>query len=185
MRMSKQGFSAYELVNQYTERELADIFFRYGEESYARQIAKKIVNERAERSIETTLQLAEVIKSALPPAVRRKDKHPARKVFQAIRIEVNGELTALDEALDQIVALLNPGGRLCVITFHSLEDRLVKQKIREWETACTCPPEFPVCVCRGKAKVRRITKKPTTPTESEIKRNPRSRSAKLRICEKI
>jgi len=135
--------------------------------------------------VETTAQLAALVASAVPPAVRRKDKNPARRTFQALRIAVNGELDALSEGLDVIFNLLRPGGRFCIITFHSLEDRLVKQLFRQWATACTCPPELPVCVCGGKAKARLITRKPIEASAQEAEENRRSRSAKLRVIEKL
>ena len=165
--------------------ELARILRDYGEEPYAWQIAGKIVEAREEAPIQTTLQLAGLVASAMPPAVRRKDKNPARRSFQALRIAVNHELDALDEGLDAIFGALKPGGRFCVITFHSLEDRLVKNKFRRWATACTCPPEFPVCVCGGKAKAKLITRKPIEAKPGELAGNRRSRSARLRVLEKL
>ena len=154
-------------------------------EPYAWQIAGNIESARAAAPIETTAQLMQAVASALPPAVRRKDKNPARRTFQALRIAVNGELDALSEGLDVLFAALKPGGRMCVITFHSLEDRLVKQRFRQWATACTCPPEFPVCVCGGKARAKLITKKPVEAAAGEQAENRRARSAKLRILEKL
>ena len=185
MRMSKEGPSARDLVNTLGQQELADIIFRYGEDRSARRIAQGIVQAREQAPIETTAQLAEIIKASVPAAVRRGEGHPARKTFQALRIAVNGELDALSEGLDVLFAALKPGGRMCVITFHSLEDRLVKQRFRQWATACTCPPEFPVCVCGGKARAKLITKKPVEAAAGEQAENRRARSAKLRILEKL
>lgn len=185
MRMSQSGPTAADLVNSLSREELARILKEYGEEPYAWQIAGKIVTARESEQITTTSRLAEVIVSAFPPAVRRKEKNPARRSFQALRIAVNGELDALSEGLDALFDLLAPGGRFCIITFHSLEDRLVKQRFRSWCTACTCPPEFPVCVCGGVAKAKQITRKPIEASEEELAVNRRSRSAKLRIIEKI
>ena len=185
MRMSQEGTSAADLVNTLSREELARILRDYGEEPYAWQIAGRIVEARADAPILTTLQLAGLVASAVPPAVRRKDKNPARRSFQALRIAVNHELDALDEGLDALFAALAPGGRLCVITFHSLEDRLVKNKFRRWATACTCPPEFPVCVCGGRAKAKLITRKPIEAKPEELADNRRSRSARLRVLEKI
>ena len=184
MRMSQEGTTAADLVNTLDREELARILRDYGEEPYAWQIAGKIVEARAQAPIETTLQLAGLVASVMPPAVRRKDKNPARRSFQALRIAVNHELDALDEGLDAIFGALKPGGRFCVITFHSLEDRLVKNKFRRWATACTCPPEFPVCVCGGKAKATLITRKPIEANPDELAGNRRSRSARLRVLEK-
>ena len=185
MRMSQEGPTAADLCNLESREELARILRDYGEEPYAWQIAGKIVAAREQAPIATTLQLADLVASALPPAERRKHKNPSRRTFQALRIAVNHELDALEEGLDGIFDSLAPGGRLCVITFHSLEDRLVKNKFRRWATACTCPPEFPVCVCGGKAKGRLITRKPIEATAQEQADNRRSRSAKLRVIEKL
>ncbi len=185
MRMSQEGESAADLVNSLSREELARILREYGEEPYAWQIAGKIVSARAEAPIETTLALAQIIASAVPAAERRKNKNPARRSFQALRIAVNHELDALDEGLEDIFAHLAVGGRLCVITFHSLEDRLVKNKFRRWATACTCPPEFPVCVCGGRAKANLITRKPIEAGQEELEKNRRSRSAHLRVLEKL
>ena len=185
MRMSQQGETAADLVNTESREELARILRDYGEEPYAWQIAGKIVEARETAPILTTLQLADIVASAMPPAERRKNKNPSRRTFQALRIAVNHELDALEEGLDTIFAHLAPGGRLCVITFHSLEDRLVKNKFRRWSTACTCPPEFPVCVCGGKAKAKLITRKPIEANTQELEENRRSRSAHLRVLEKI
>lgn len=185
MRMSQSGPSAADLVAGMTREELARVLREYGEEPYAWQIAGKICHARESAPVETTAQLAALVASAVPPAVRRKDKNPARRTFQALRIAVNGELDALSEGLDVIFNLLRPGGRFCIITFHSLEDRLVKQRFRQWATACTCPPELPVCVCGGKAKARLITRKPIEASAQEAEENRRSRSAKLRVIEKL
>ena len=185
MRMSQQGETAADLVNTASREEISRILRDYGEEPYAWQIAGHIVEARETTPIETTLQLADIVASAMPPAERRKNKNPSRRTFQALRIAVNHELDALEEGLDTIFEHLAPGGRLCVITFHSLEDRLVKNKFRRWSTACTCPPEFPVCVCGGKAKAKLITRKPIEANTRELEENRRSRSAHLRVLEKI
>ncbi len=180
MRMSKSGISAKEIVNNFNEFELADIFRRFGEEKFAMKIAKRIVENRKQKPIETTLELAQIIADATPAAARR-DGHPARKCFQAIRIAVNSELDELSGALDSCFDLLNKDGVLAIITFHSLEDRMVKQCFKEYCTGCTCPPDFPVCVCGKEPRGRLLTKKPIEPTEEELQENPRSRSAKLRV----
>lgn len=184
MRMSQQGETAADLVNTASREELSRILRDYGEEPYAWQIAGRIVDLRETAPFETTLHLAEAVASAMPPAQRRKNKNPARRTFQALRIAVNHELDALDEGLDTIFEHLAPGGRLCVITFHSLEDRLVKNKFRRWATACTCPPEFPVCICGGKAKAKLVNHKPIEAGGQELEENRRSRSARLRVLEK-
>ncbi len=180
MRMSKSGMTAGDIVNNFSEFEIADIFRRFGEEKFAMKIAKKIVNERNDKKIETTLELAEIIANAVPAAARR-DGHPARKCFQALRIAVNGELDALEKALDDCFSLLKKDGVLAIITFHSLEDRMVKQKFKEYCTGCTCPPDFPICVCGKTPRGRLLTKKPIEPSSEELKINQRSRSAKLRV----
>ena len=185
MRMSQSGPTAADLVNTLDREELTRILRDYGEEPYAWQIAGKIVSARETQPILTTLQLADLVAAAVPPAERRKHKNPARRTFQAIRIAVNSELDALNEGLDGIFDCLAPGGRLCVITFHSLEDRLVKNKFRRWAQKCTCPPEFPVCVCGGKAKAKLITRHPIEAEPDELEENRRSRSAKLRVLEKL
>lgn len=184
MRMSGEGLSARDVVNEYDEGELAKILFDYGEEKFGNRIAKGIVNARLTAPIETTGQLAEIIKSSVPAAYRR-EKNPCRKSFQAIRIEVNHELDVLETALTDGFDVLKVGGRMSVITFHSLEDRIVKNRFKEFCTGCTCPPEFPVCVCGRKPVGRLVDKKPITASPEELERNPRSRSAKLRIIEKI
>lgn len=185
MRMSQQGPTAADLVNSADREELARILREYGEEPYAWAIAGRIVQRRTEQPILTTLQLADIVASAMPAAERRKNKNPSRRTFQALRIAVNSEMDVLSEGLDNIFDCLAPGGRFAVITFHSLEDRLVKNKFRLWATACTCPPEYPVCVCGGKAKAKLITRKPIVADAEEQQQNRRSRSAKLRVLEKI
>ena len=184
MRMSGEGLSARDVVNEYDEGELAKILFDYGEEKFGNRIARGIVNARLTAPIETTGQLAEIIKSSVPAAYRR-EKNPCRKSFQAIRIEVNHELDVLETALTDGFDVLKVGVRMSVITFHSLEDRIVKNRFKEFCTGCTCPPEFPVCVCGRKPMGRLVDKKPITASPEELERNPRSRSAKLRIIEKI
>ncbi|MDY5923870.1 MAG: 16S rRNA (cytosine(1402)-N(4))-methyltransferase RsmH [Oscillospiraceae bacterium] len=185
MRMSQSGQTAADLVAVLSREELARILRDYGEEPYAWQIAGRIVKEREQKPILTTLQLAELVASAVPPAERRKSKNPARRTFQALRIAVNSELDALNEGMDGIFDCLAPGGRFCIITFHSLEDRLVKNKFRRWATACTCPPEYPVCLCGGMPKAKLITRKPIEADSIELESNRRSRSAKLRVLEKL
>ncbi len=184
MRMSQNGVTAEELVNTLPFEDLRKIIFEYGEEKYANSIARGIVARRETKPITTTLELAEIVKENVPQRVRR-DGHPARKTFQAIRIAVNDELTVLEKGLDDAFSMLAKGGRLAVITFHSLEDRIVKQKMASWCQGCTCPKDFPVCVCGNKPKARLVHKKPVCANETELTQNPRSRSAKLRICEKI
>ena len=183
MRMSKSGKSAYDVVNGYTEFELANIISRYGEEKFARNIAKNIVKARNEKNIETTLELAEIIKDSVPAKYRR-DGHPARKTFQAIRIEVNDELSTLSQAVEDMFYSLKVGGRLSIITFHSLEDRTVKEKFREFTIGCTCPKDFPVCVC-GKTPAGKLINKGVSAKQSELDMNNRSRSAKLRTIERL
>ncbi len=184
MRMSQSGMSAADLVNTLEVGELSRIISLYGEEKYAYSIAKGIVRCRAEKPIETTLELAEIVKENVPQKARR-DGHPARKTFQAIRIAVNRELDVLESGLQGAFELLDKGGRLSVITFHSLEDRIVKQFMRDKAQGCTCPKDFPVCVCGKKPQVKIITRKPILPSDEELENNPRARSAKLRICEKL
>jgi len=184
MRMDqRQRFTARDVVNDYTEQQLFEIIRDYGEDPFAKNIAKHIVKARQERTIETTFQLNEIIKAAIP-AKMRMNGHPSKQTFQAIRIECNRELDVLRDALDDLCELLAPGGRLCIITFHSLEDRIVKTAFRRYENPCTCPPGFPVCVCGKKSKGRVITKKPILPGEKELEENSRSKSAKLRVFEK-
>ena len=180
MRMSKSGISAYDIVNNFSANELSEIFFRFGEEKFGRKIADKIVEYRQNKKIETTTELAELIANTVPAAARR-DGHPARKCFQAIRIAVNAELEVLKIALDKCFNLLKKDGVLSIITFHSLEDRMVKQAFKEYCTGCTCPPDFPVCVCGKVPKGRLLTRKPIEPSDEELQQNPRSRSAKLRV----
>lgn len=181
MRMSKSGLSARDIVNTYSEAELADVIYKYGEEKYARRIAANIVKARQDKPVETTFELVDIIKSSLPQKAMR-DSHPARKTFQAIRIEVNGELDVLKKALDDAFDCLNSKGRIAIITFHSLEDRIVKEKFNEWCRGCTCPKEFPVCVCGNKPKGR--TLKAITPSDKELENNSRARSSRLRVFEK-
>lgn len=183
MRMSKSGLSAKDVVNTYSETELADILFRYGEEKFARRIAKNIVLHRQNKEIETTGELVDIIKESYPKA-KMRDSHPARKTFQAIRIEVNAELDALEKTLDSALDCLSSGGRLSIITFHSLEDRMVKEKFNSWVNSCTCPKEFPVCVC-GKKPLGKMPFKFKAPSEAELEKNPRARSSKLRCFEKF
>ena len=185
MRMSREGMTAADILNTYDVDAMARIFREFGEERFAYPIAKRIAAQREKEPFTHTGQLVELIYATIPAAARREGGHPAKRVFQALRIAVNHELDALEEGLDTIFAHLAPGGRLCVITFHSLEDRLVKNKFRRWSTACTCPPEFPVCVCGGKAKAKLITRKPIEANTQELEENRRSRSAHLRVLEKI
>ena len=185
MRMDqRQDKTARDIVNEYTEQELYHLIRDFGEDRFAKNIARHIVKARQDKPVETTGQLAELIKAAIPARVRAQGGHPAKRTFQAIRIELNQELAVLKEALDKMADLLNPGGRLCIITFHSLEDRIVKTKFRELENPCTCPPDFPVCVCGKKSLGRVVTRKPILPTEAEMEENPRSKSAKLRVFER-
>lgn len=186
MRMNREDrLTAYEVVNQWPREELRRILFEYGEERYAPKIAAAIEKKRQEAPIETTLALVDVIRGALPPQALREKQHPAKRSFQAIRIAVNDELGAVREMMETAIPLLNPGGRLAVITFHSLEDRIVKVAMNAAAKGCTCPPEFPVCVCGKKPQVKLITRKPITSAPEELEENPRARSAKLRICEKL
>lgn len=183
MRMSQQGVSAADLVNSLSQQELQRILFTYGDEKFAPQISRNIVKAREQKPIETTFELADIIRDSVPAKFRR-DGHPARKSFQALRIQVNGEIDKLETALDYMFERLNVGGRLAIITFHSLEDRVVKNKFKKFCEGCICPPEFPVCVCGRKPKGK-IPFKPVTPSKYEIEENPRARSAKLRVIEKI
>ena len=186
MRMDETAsLTAFQVVNEYPKEELRRILYEYGEERYAPAIADRIVRRRAERPIQTTLELVEVIKSAMPPAALREKQHPAKRSFQAIRIAVNDELGAVERMLQKAPGCLRPGGRLAVISFHSLEDRLVKRAMADWAGGCTCPPDFPVCVCGKKPVMRTVARKPILPSAEEIENNPRSRSAKLRVAEKI
>ena len=185
MRMDTAApLTAYEVVNTWPQEELRRILYEYGEERYAPAIAKAIVRARETAPVKTTLELVEIIKGAMPPAALREKQHPAKRSFQAIRIAVNGELDALPPMLEAAVDGLNPGGRLAVITFHSLEDRIVKRTLADLAKGCTCPPEFPVCVCGRKPRVRLVNRKPITADGAELADNPRARSAKLRVAEK-
>ncbi len=186
MRMDRRSEkTAYTVINTYSEQELKDILFTYGEERFSARIAKKIVTEREKAPIKTTKELSDIIKSAMPASAREGGHHPAKRSFQAIRIEVNGELDAIVPALKGAIARMNKGGRLAVITFHSLEDRIVKQTFASLAEGCKCPKSLPICVCGNKPQVKVITKKPILPSEAELAENPRSRSAKLRIAEKL
>ena len=186
MRMNPHdSLSAYDVVNTWSQDELKRILFDYGEERYAPRIAGAICRYRENKPIETTLELVEIIRSAMPPQALREKQHPAKRSFQAIRIAVNDELASVEKAMKAAIPLLNPGGRLAVITFHSLEDRIVKNAMAEAAKGCTCPPEFPICVCGKKPQVKLISRKPIVATEEELEMNPRSRSAKLRVCEKL
>lgn len=185
MRMDRrQSLSAKEIVNEYTESELYRIIRDYGEDRFAKNIAKHIVRARGERPIGTTGELNEIIKAAIPAKMRVNGGHPSKRTFQAIRIACNRELEVLTESLDMLIGLLNPGGRLCIITFHSLEDRIVKSAFRKQENPCTCPSDFPVCVCGNQSKGKVITRKPILPGEIELAENKRSKSAKLRVFER-
>ena len=186
MRMNNEdALSAHDVVNTWSYEELKRILYEYGEERYAPQIASAICRRRETAPIETTLELVDVIRSAMPPAALREKQHPAKRSFQAIRIAVNDELGAVGKVMKDAIPLLNPGGRLAVITFHSLEDRIVKSAMAAAAKGCTCPPEFPVCVCGKKPQVKLLTRKPIVSGPEELERNPRARSAKLRICEKL
>ena len=186
MRMnSEDTLDAYAVVNTWPQEELRRILYTYGEERYAPQIAAAICRRREEKPIETTLQLVDVIRSAMPPAALREKQHPAKRSFQAIRIAVNDELGSVEKVMRDAFSVLNPGGRLAVITFHSLEDRIVKMAMAEAAKGCTCPPSFPVCVCGKKPLVKLISRKPIVASNKELEENPRSRSAKLRVCEKL
>ena len=184
MRMdTRQKMTARDIVNDYTEADLYRVIRDYGEDKFAKNIAKHIVQARAMKPVETTAELSEIIRASIPMKFQKKSGHPAKRTFQAIRIELNRELDVLRDSLDDMIDLLNPGGRLCIITFHSLEDRIVKSAFRKNENPCTCPPDFPVCVCGKKSKGSIITKKPILPSEEELEYNSRSKSAKLRILE--
>jgi len=186
MRMNKDSdFSAFDVVNGYEEDKLYHVIRDYGEEKFAKRIAQFIVNKRQEESINSTFELVEIIKSAIPAKFRRNGPHPAKRTFQAIRIEVNSELEILNSTIEDGVDKLSEEGRMCIITFHSLEDRIVKNKFKELKNPCICPPDIPMCVCGRKPKIEIITRKPIEPSENEISVNPRSRSAKLRVAEKI
>ena len=186
MRMNSQdSLSAYTVVNTWPQEELKRILYNYGEERYAPQIAAAICRKREVKPIETTLELVDIIRSTMPPAALREKQHPAKRSFQAIRIAVNDELGSVEKVMRDAVDCLNPGGRLTIITFHSLEDRIVKTGMADAAKGCTCPPNFPVCVCGNKPKVKLVTRKPIVSGEEELEMNPRARSAKLRVCEKI
>ena len=186
MRMNGQdALSAQTVVNTWSQEELKRILYTYGEERYAPQIAAAICRRREQKPIETTLELVDIIRSAMPPAALREKQHPAKRSFQAIRIAVNDELGSVEKAMEVAIPLLNPGGRLAIITFHSLEDRIVKTAMNDAAKGCTCPPNFPVCVCGKKPKVKLISRKPIVSGQEELAVNPRARSAKLRVCEKL
>ena len=187
MRMNPRSpFSAYDLVNSYSEFDLKRVIRDYGEEKFASQIARKIVSAREKSPIETTIELANIIKSAIPVAAAKKEaQHPAKRTFQALRIEVNKELDVIRPAIDSAIAKMNKGGRVVILTFHSLEDRIVKTSFNEFSQGCTCPKDFPICVCGNKPKVKIINKKPITATQEELEINSRSKCAKLRVAEKI
>ena len=186
MRMNRQdALSAYTVVNSWPREELKRILYDYGEERYAPQIASAICRRREERPIETTLELVDVIRSAMPPAALREKQHPAKRSFQAIRIAVNDELGSVEQVMRDAIPCLNTGGRLAVITFHSLEDRIVKNAMASAARGCTCPPEFPVCVCGKRPDVKLVNRKPIVSGDLELEENPRARSAKLRVCEKL
>ena len=186
MRMSQDDdFTAYDVVNDYDAKELTEVIRKYGEERWASRIADFVVKARKTKPIETTSELVDVIKAAIPAAARRTGPHPAKRTFQAIRIEVNDELGQLERAVDEFCDVLSPGGRLCIISFHSLEDRIVKEIINKRINPCTCPKEFPVCVCGKVGDIKKSSNKPILPSEDELENNPRARSAKLRIAEKI
>ena len=186
MRMdTSEALTAWFVVNRWPEEKLKRILYEYGEERYAPRIAAAIVKRRADAPIDTTLELVDVIKSAMPAAAKREKQHPAKRSFQAIRIAVNDELGAIDELMEHAAGLLNPGGRLAVISFQSLESRIVKNAIAAREKGCTCPPEFPVCVCGFKQTLRSVTRKPIYPSAQELEENPRSRSAVLRVAERV
>ncbi len=186
MRMdTSKDFSAYDVINSYSEGDLARIFYEYGEEKWSRRIAEFIVEKRAEKNIETTAELVDIIKAAIPKAARMEGGHPAKRVFQAVRIEVNNELGMLKDAIEDFADSLKSGGRLAIITFHSLEDRIVKQTFMSLAQGCECPKSFPICVCNKQSKVKILTRKPLLPSQHEEEVNPRSKSAKLRVIEKL
>ena len=186
MRMNNEdSLTAHTVVNTWPQEELKRILYTYGEERYAPQIAAAICRRREEKTIDTTLELVDVIRGAMPPAALREKQHPAKRSFQAIRIAVNDELGSVERVLEDAIDLLNPNGRLAIITFHSLEDRIVKTAMADAAKGCTCPPNFPVCVCGKKPKVKLISRKPITASDVELEENPRSRSAKLRVCQRL
>lgn len=186
MRMDQSHpLSAKEVINEWSEEEIANVIFRYGEEKFSRKIARNIVKHRTVKEIETTGELVEIIKEAIPAAARRTGPHPAKRTFQAIRIAVNDELNVFEQTLHDAIELLNPNGRVSVITFHSLEDRICKTIYQEYAKGCICPPDFPICSCGNTPSIKIITRKPTLPSDKELEENPRARSAKLRIAEKL
>ncbi len=185
MRMSQSGISAKDIVANSDVQELINLIRKYGEDKNAVRIARAIVEYRQTQQIVSTMQLADIIRNAVPAAVRRKDGHPARKTFQALRIAVNGELDRLKDGLTGGFNVLNKGGRFCVITFHSLEDRIVKEQMRDWCTGCTCPKDFPICVCGNKPKAKLVFRKSVAPSKEELEQNPRARSSRLRVIEKV
>jgi len=186
MRMNRENdFSAFDMINEYSEEEITKVIRNYGEEKFAKRIAKFIIDKRANKPIETTLELVDIIKAAIPAKYRRDGPHPAKRTFQAIRIEVNQELQILNKAIEDGVKSLNVKGRIAIITFHSLEDRIVKVKFKDLQDPCKCPKEFPICACGKKPIVKIMSRKPINPSTLEVEENPRSRSAKLRVCEKI
>lgn len=186
MRMdTTRVFSAWDVVNKYSKEDLERLIKNYGEERWAKRIAEFIVEARKSKPIDTTLELVEIIKKAIPKRARATGHHPAKKTFQAIRIEVNDELKVLEESIPVMVKLLNKGGRLCIITFHSLEDRIVKRSFAYLNKACICPPELPICMCDKEKEIEIVTRKPIVPTKDEVEKNPRARSAKLRIAERV
>lgn len=186
MRMDRDSdFSAFDVVNGYDEEELFKIIISYGEEKFARKIARSIINARQSKNIETTLELVDIIKASIPARLRKEGSHPAKKTFQAVRIEVNKELEILDKAIRDSIDRLNPGGRIAIITFHSLEDRIVKNIFKDEANSCICPKEFPICNCGKKSKIKIITKKPIEASDEELQNNSRSKSAKLRVAEKL
>lgn len=184
MNQSQQKTAKY-IVNKYPYKKLVEIFYNYGEEKFSKRVAKKIIEVREQGEIHSTLELVEIIKSALPKSALYKDSHPAKRIFQAIRIEVNDELKIIGETIKKAVKFLNPGGRIVIITFHSLEDRIVKHTFKELANDCICPPDFPICACDEESEIKIITRKPIYPTEKELEENSRSRSAKLRVAEKL
>ncbi len=186
MRMNRDDtFTAFDVINTYSQDELFKIFKSYGEEKWSSRVAQFIIEQRKMGEINTTYELVDIIKAAIPASARRDGPHPAKRIFQAIRIEVNGELDSLEEGVEDYIDVLNPEGRLCVITFHSLEDRIVKEIFNKRVNPCICPPEMPICVCEKVADIAKITKKPITATQEELDENPRSRSAKLRVCKRV
>jgi 16S rRNA (cytosine1402-N4)-methyltransferase len=186
MRMNRDDdFSAFNIINDYSEEDLYRIIRDYGEEKFAKRIAQFIVSRRNDGSINTTFELVEIIKNAIPAKARREGPHPAKRTFQAIRIEVNRELTILNKTIEDGIKKLNTDGRMAIITFHSLEDRIVKTKFRSLEDPCTCPKDFPMCICKKEPLIKVVTRKPIDPSEEEVAENPRSRSAKLRVCKRI